>query len=155
MAEHGWRRSDDRIWRQCNTAMFAVTNFCQAVSRRISVRRLQDRSVNADRRKTLCRLNLVVAVKPKHHNFQVKIALNEEDMNKLISTLQYSICFHFRCFNMYRCSIYIHCHLCAHFKVCLFISWERGYVLSRLSCVDFSLFQSFSWKIAATIHLRV
>ena len=64
--------------------MFAVTNFCQAVSRRTSVRRLQDRSVNADRRRTLCRLNLVMAVKPKHHNFQVKIALNEEDMNKLV-----------------------------------------------------------------------
>ena len=29
-------------------------------------------------------LNLVMAVKPKHHNFQAKIALNEEDMNKLV-----------------------------------------------------------------------
>ena len=43
--------------RQCNTAMFAVTIFCQAVLRRISIHRLQDRSVNADHREHTILLN--------------------------------------------------------------------------------------------------
>ena len=139
--KHGWRGSDDRICHQCNTAVFAVTIFWQANSRWISVRGLQDRSVNGDWRRTLCRLNLVMAMRPKNHDYQAKIAVNDEDIKKLVlNNILYA--FFSAALTCLVVQFNTHCHLSAHLKACLFISWEWGYVLLRLSCFDFSLLRS-------------
>jgi len=65
-------------------SMFAVPIFCQAVSRWISVRRLRDRSVNEDWRRTPYRPSLIMGMRRKNQDYQGKIALNDEYMKKLV-----------------------------------------------------------------------
>lgn len=110
--KYGWRGSDDRICRQCNTAMFAVPIFCQAVSRWVSVRRLRDRSVNEDWRRTLYRLSLIMGMRPKNHDCQAKIALSDEDMKKLVfyNILHAFISAAYTCLGV---QFNTHCHLSA------------------------------------------